>query len=315
MTQTLDILLRLKDEGSKGFEKFAATTKLAFGDVESAAKSAQLVVAGAVAGIGTAAVAGAGLLVSALADATTHLIDLGGTLTDLSLKTGTSIEFLQKVGFAAAQNGSSMEQAAASVTIMQRNLVGAGEAGSEGAQAFARLGLSVSDLKAMRPEEAFVQVGEAIKNIKNPTEQAAAAMAVFGRAGAEMLPMLKSGLADAMAQAEELGFVMSSQTAAAADALGDAVDALGMTWEGLKNNVASVIVQNASLHAFIEEGTTQLGRWSKAINGNTNDLGSLVSDGVVLFARSLVGLLEVGSRSTTGRRHSARCGAAPRPLR
>jgi hypothetical protein len=54
------------------------------------------------------------------------------------------------------------------------------------------------------------EVGKAITGLKNPTEQAAAAMDIFGKSGARLLPMLKSNLAGVLDEAKALGISRSS---------------------------------------------------------------------------------------------------------
>lgn len=285
----VEALFRLRDEMSATLKNIQGETKKT-GDAFSGLAGASFVfnqirdAAGTVFGLLRSAV---GSVVGTIGDLVGGLIESGGALSDMSSKTGTSVEFLQQFEHALNLSGSSIEAGTKAIGIMQKALV-AGDAD------FARLGLRVSELKAMRPEDAFMATANAIAEIKNPTEQAAVAMGIFGKSGAELLPAMKNDLAGVMQQAQDLGFVMSSQTAAAADQLGDSIDTLSATWEGLKNNVASVIVENASLHAFIEKGIEILGRWSKAINQNKGDLGDLVSDGVIMFANALVTLLEVG---------------------
>lgn len=272
MERVIKYKMTLTDEVAPGFDRLQKT------------------IAGGVAAVGVS-LAGLGVALAAgFAGALKSATELGGKLSDMSARTGVSVEGLQKLGFAAKLSGTSMEAVAGAVNKMQKGIV-------DGGKGFAQLGLDVGKLRAMAPEKAFAQVGDAIAKLKSPTEQAAAAMAVFGRGGTEVLAMLKSGLASTMEEAEKLGLVMSKRTAAAADALGDSVTKLSMTWEGLKHNLVSVVIENASLHAFINKGVEILGNWSKKIGESRVSLADLVSNGVILFAQSLVSMADAGQQA------------------
>ncbi len=285
----VEALFRLRDEMSASLNNIAKNTKetaSAFDGIAGAAfvfnnlKDAASTAFGIMQSVMSATV-------GTLGDWVSHLLEAGGVLVDTAAKTGIGVEALQELKYAAEQSGGSLEGVTKAVGIMQKGIV-AGDAD------FAKLGLNLQELKDKSPEDAFVATATAIGNLENPTERAAAAMGVFGKAGADLLPMIESGLVASMERARELGFVMSTETAQAADQLGDTIDTLGAVWEGFKNNIAAVIVENASLHAFLEKGVEVLSRWSTAINGSKASLGELVSNGVILFANALVRLVDVG---------------------
>jgi hypothetical protein len=111
-------------------------------------------------------------------------------------------------------------------------------------------------------------------------------MGIFGKAGAALLPMLKSGLSDVIAEAERLGIVLSTQTIAAFDNFGDRIDALGMVFDGLKNNIAAVFAENPALSAMLQAVTEEIGNLSRAVSDNKGALASYVTDGVLLVVDS-----------------------------
>src|SRR4029450_569049 len=102
-------------------------------------------------------------------------------------QTGVNVEALQGLSFAAKLSGTTVEDMAAAINKMQKALV-------ETPGTFGRLPPPVSQLKAAAPEDAFLKVAEAIRHLTTPSEQAAAAIAAFGKAGASMLPAIKEGL-------------------------------------------------------------------------------------------------------------------------
>lgn len=210
----------------------------------------------------------------ALLDATRAAIEFGGRVDDLSKKTGINAEALQRLGAGAKLAGTSMEAVGAAVGTMQKAIVA-------GDSSFKALGLSVQQLKAAAPEQAFAQIAEKITALKTPTEQAAAAMAIFGKSGAELLPLMKSQFAEAGAEAEKLGQVLSGPSIAALDNMGDRIDVLKGTWEGLQNQVGAIIAQNEDVQDGLEALISSLGDAAKWISDNTDllrDMASVLGD-------------------------------------
>lgn len=77
-----------------------------------------------------------------------------------------------------------------------------------------------------------------LATIENPGERAAKAMEVFGKSGANLLPLLSTGskgIEELTKQAAANGAVMSGEQAESAAALGDAIDGVGISFGGLVN--------------------------------------------------------------------------------
>lgn len=164
-----------------------------------------------------------------------QVIDFAGKLTDLSAKTGISTTGLQKLGAAVEQSGVSLDAVSNATTKLALNLI---EGDKSAVGALGQLGLSVSELKTMAPEQQFLKVADAIGGIQNPTEKAWAAMQVFGKGGAELLSALDGNMEAAASQAEKLGLIIDEKTVAAADNFGDQLGLLGKQLMGI---VATVV--------------------------------------------------------------------------
>lgn len=241
----------------------------------AAAAAPALAVGVAIAGIAVAAlavVAVAGTLLGLFAglasfsvSATSGLISSGSALTDLSAQTGIAVESLQTLGFAGSLVGVSMEEIASASAKMAKAI-------TDGDAAFQQLGLSLESLRSISPEQQFIAIAERIAEIKNPTQQAAAAMDVFGKGATKLLPLIKSDLKAAADEARNLGIVMSTETATAADEVGDELTKLGAAWDGLKNNVASALVQSGALQTVLGAVKDVVGDLSKSIQNNQDTL-------------------------------------------
>ena len=192
------------------------------------------------------AMAGAGVtalgtaITAPLAAAATAFATVGDAVQKMASRTGMSTEAVSSLGYAAEQSGTDMATLEKGVRGMQRAMDAAATKGGEAAELFQRLGLDVRALSQLSPEDQFVAIADALSGVQDPGKRAALAMQVFGKAGAALLPLLEggaAGIAELQAEAIRLGIVMDRDTANAATALGDAVDAMG---KGLRSIVVNI---------------------------------------------------------------------------
>ena len=93
---------------------------------------------------------------------------------------------------------------------MQKAITDAASGGGSAADAFRQLGLQVGELAALKPDKQFEAIGKKIGAIADPTQRAAAAIAVFGKSGTDLLPMIES--ADELNERfRELGFTVTAE--------------------------------------------------------------------------------------------------------
>ena len=154
-----------------------------------------------------------------------QIVTTAGQVKDLSDRTGIGTQALQAMGYAAKMSGSNIEAVASAISNMSRNLV-SGNAGAVGA--LNQLGLSHRTLMAMRPEQAFLDIADAVKAIKDPMVQADTWSRIFGKGALELLPAVKAGFSETAAEAERLGLVISDRDIAALDDMGDAWDRVAL---------------------------------------------------------------------------------------
>lgn len=196
-------------------------------------------------GMGTAIVSP--ILASAQAFA-----NVGSALYDMSTRTGVATEALSVLQFAAEQTGTDMAGVETAVKKMQKAIFSASTGGKEAAEALAMVGLSAQDLAGLSADEQMGKIADGLMAIQDPGTRAAVAMAIFGKAGTSILPMLEggsAGMAAFAAEAQRLGLVMDGDTAAKADALGDSIDALKasmrMAFIQIGSAVAPILTQVA----------------------------------------------------------------------
>ena len=73
---------------------------------------------------------------------------------------------------------------------------------------FESLGLSVSDLMAMSPENRFEKIGKTVAGIKDPALRTAMAMDVFGKSGSSLMDFF-AGLDENKSKADQLGITIT----------------------------------------------------------------------------------------------------------
>lgn len=130
-----------------------------------------------------------------------EIVMTGDKFADLAQRFGISAETLQKFGYVAEQNGSSVEgmaKAINKVTIAQDDALGGNQNLRE---AFASLGVSMEELQSMSVEQLLLEIGRGSMHASDLVK-------VLGKSSLELVPTLRS-LADGSA---EFGRVMSEET-------------------------------------------------------------------------------------------------------
>lgn len=107
---------------------------------------------------------------------------------------------LQRLQLAADLSGASSEQLANAFTRAQVTITKAAQGSPEAVRGLRSLGLAVNELQGLSSTQQFQAIATAIAGIENPAQRAAAAVAIFGRSGAQLLPTfqeLSANLEDA----------------------------------------------------------------------------------------------------------------------
>lgn len=107
------------------------------------------------------------------------------------------------------------------------------------------MGLTVEQLKAAGPDEVMNLLADGMQRVKDPTDRARIAVALFGRSGVKMVNVLSSGR-DGMAQmaqeAHSLGYVMDSELLTASEQLNDDILRMKTTFKAVGNTMAAQFI-------------------------------------------------------------------------
>ena len=225
---------------TEAIAKYAALGHKAPADMIALAKATKASES-AFSGIGTALGPLKGLLaatfaVGAITRVAGEALQFASDLNDLSSKTGISTKALQEFKFAGEQVGVTLDDVSTAILQMQKHLVGGDKST---VAALKGLGLSLKDLKGLRPEDQFNKIADELRKIEDPAVRNKTAFDLMGKAAASVLPLIASDLKGARAEAERLGIVLDQETINQLDNLGDTWAKIKLAGEAL---IAKVLV-------------------------------------------------------------------------
>ena len=174
--------------------------------------------------VAATAFVGAGLLASVKI-----FSDSGDAVQKMSIRTGVSAEALSELGSAAKTSGTDLQTLEGGFRKMQKFLVEAAQSSGDARDTIQDLGLSVGALSQMSPDEQFKTIADEIARIQDPARKSAVVMKIFGRTGADLIPLLNEGSAgieNLQRHFRGLGLTMSTEMANSAADVNDRLDEL-----------------------------------------------------------------------------------------
>ncbi|KKB12365.1 hypothetical protein VE25_07355 [Devosia geojensis] len=199
------------------------------------------------AGLGTVAVA-ATAAGAALSVAVKGAIDHADELSKTAQRVGVATDALSQLEWAAKLSDVGLEQLSGGLQRLTRNLSEVAQGRSpQAATAFRALGIQVTDAAGrLRSSDAvFADIAERFAAMEDGSEKTALAIALFGRAGANLIPLLNSGrtgLAEMAAEADRLGITIDTNTGKAAEQFNDSLTRLQAVFDGIVNKVMAAVL-------------------------------------------------------------------------
>ena len=187
------------------------------------------------AGIATAAKWGAGIAAGATVVAggvlkvAMNSAQAADEIDKMSQKIGISKEGYQEWSYVLGQNGMDISSLQMGMKTLVTQMDGAISGTASSVEMFDKLGLSVTDSTgALKDQETMMkEVMIALADMPNGTEKARLATELFGRSGAELMPMLNQGseaMLELTQRSHDLGLIMSDEAVNAGVVLGDTMD-------------------------------------------------------------------------------------------
>jgi hypothetical protein len=134
-------------------------------------------------------------MVQGLGDFVTGWIDAAKEVRIGAQRLGVSTDELEEWSFAAKTAGVDAEGAANGLKFLNKNVGLALDGNKEAAQTFAKLDIALKDSGGNVREvgDLLPEVADAFEKMGSQQERTAAAMKIFGRQGADLLPLLQGG--------------------------------------------------------------------------------------------------------------------------
>ncbi|WP_088346313.1 hypothetical protein [Rhodomicrobium sp. R_RK_3] len=163
---------------------------------------------------------------------------------ELSQSIGVPVQQLTGLAHAAQLSGVELDGLGTAFKKLSVNMmaIASGDTTSTAARSFAALGVAVRDATgAMRPAgDVFIDVAAKFATLQDGASKTALAVALFGRAGADLIPLLNQGreglklMAD---EAEALGLVVTNRAVKASDSFSDSMNKLGAAFTGIGRQI------------------------------------------------------------------------------
>jgi hypothetical protein len=204
---------------------------------------------GKAATIGFAAVvAGAAAATAALAPMIKASIDHADALAKAAQKAGTTVEALSRLEYAAKLSDVSLEGLTGGLQKLAKTMADAlVTPTSSAATAFKALGIELknTDGTLRNSDAVFADIADRFSRLEDGSTKTALAMQMFGKSGAEMIPLLNSGrqgLKDMADEADRLGATISTKTAKAAERFNDTWTTINVTMQGVVNKIMEAVL-------------------------------------------------------------------------
>lgn len=280
----------LEDVGKEA--KGAGEQGLKFGDILKANVVSEAIIGG-VKALATAVRD----VAKGMADTITDTVKWADDLSMLSSTSGVSTDRLQELQYMAGLVDVEVTTVTGALTKMVKSMNQAADGTGDAAEAYAALGVSVTDANGgLRDQnEVFAEVIDALGDMDNETQRDAYAMAILGKSARELNPLIEAGsdqLAEWAAEAHNVGYVLDSDTidslnavqdsldrirnagdaarrklvAAFAPAIADALEELVPLLQGVGESVAELI---APAVEWLSEGLQNLKGWLDSMDAST----------------------------------------------
>jgi hypothetical protein len=207
---------------------------------------------------------------------TKHLADALGATTE-------EMQVLQRAAQLAEVD---MDMLGRNVKILTKNLGQASMGKGPAADMLKQLGLDARQLIQMSLPEQMTAIGQKFAGLGSAAQRAAAATAIFGKSGIDMIPFLMQAadsLQDVQAEMIATGEVFSDTDAAMVDEMGDSVTMAWGIWNAFKNQL---VIQVAPAIKYLADLVRD---WAKTTDGGVRNL---VSDGLAYLVDGIARVID-----------------------
>ena len=202
--------------------------------------------------IGRVALLGAGAATAATAllyKLTKATADAGDQFDKMRLRTGMSAKSLSEFAFAAEISGTEVMTFQKAMKSLARFVSYAKDGIGTYTRELDKMGISTAELEGLAPEDALDLFIQRIREMPDALQQSATAQVVFGRAGQELMPLIKSSTTSIAAlrkEARDLGIVFDDEAAAKGARFNDALIRIKSALAGVRNDAVLSFIDSFS---------------------------------------------------------------------
>jgi lambda family phage tail tape measure protein len=203
---------------------------------------------------------------TAMAYMTKKSIDNMDKLAKQAQMAGVTTESLSALAYAADLAGVSQDTLVLSMAKLSKGMSDAAMNTGEALKGFNALNIDYKNLEST--DEAMLQISERFAGMADGANKTAIAMSLFGRSGAQLIPLLnggRDGVEKLRAEAEKLGLVIGGDTTKSAEQFNDSLTQLGSIFTGLANEIATATlpllnsITQALFNSYLESGQFRVG--------------------------------------------------------
>jgi hypothetical protein len=187
---------------------------------------------------------GLAVVTRGLAGAAAKAIEYGDEISKAAARTGVGAEAFSELAFAAKMSDIEMSSLTTAFQKLQKKISEAGTDTGNAAQLFEALGLEFSKFRSLEPDKQFELIAEQISRIKDPADKARIAVELFGRSGAELLPLFEQGaegIRKAREEAQRMGASLTDEQVKKLADADDAIKRLSSSWDSFARTLTGAV--------------------------------------------------------------------------
>lgn len=220
-------------------------------------------------------------------------LQMGDDLAKASEKLGIGAEKLSAMRYAAELSDVSFESLQKSMKFLSKAITDSQVAGTDAAIAFRAMGISTKDAAGnVKPlNTLFSEVADKFAGMEDGAGKVSLAVALFGRAGMDMIPVLNKGAAGIAAlesEARRLGVTISEEQAKKLEEMNDRIKTMGMVAKSTAGNIlADLVTSIDSLGSKINQYSPSVEKFFAKIFGGQVSTSDIYSGGEMGDAANL----------------------------
>lgn len=199
-----------------------------------------------------------------------------------SQQIGITTESLSGLQYAASLGGVAAGELNKALSVLAKNGVDAARGTGEAKDAFAAIGITAQQLKTLAPDQLLATIADKFSQYADGANKSAIAQKIFGEAGVKLIPFLNNGskgIKELTDEAERLGIVLKSETAAQTEKFNDNMTRISGAVKGLGLAFADYLFPSlAELGDRMADATKQAGLFAGIVEGLKGGLVGLFTD-------------------------------------